>query len=570
MADHNKTGAPSRDGRPGNGEQKNRTDRSGGNRTGANGRGAGKDRLNGGARDKAAPRGPASDRGGRENGAAPSWAPRTAGYGEGNGGHAGVKPRFPRGAAGASGRGTNPGHAAGSGTAPARPAADPRPTPGRLAALNALCDIRENGAFAASALDRVFEKANMPHVEKRFCTNLTYACEENRLKTQYVLDRFLTDREALSTRLQIILEMSVSQKLYMDRVPDSAIVDEAVKLTRFSRAEGMTGLVNAVLRKTFENLNGDFSWPDREKDPAGYMSVMCSVPRWLCERLMAEYGDDAEKICAYRGKHAITIRPNRMRFSSSDALRDRVLAKKVWDCEKAPYLDAWYVRDVSDISRDSDYAAGAFSIEGVSSMLAAEAVGVRAGIQVLDACAAPGGKTAYMAERMNGTGRVYAWDVYEHRVELIRAAARRLSLDNIRPVVRDARAFRNDMAGMMDAVLLDAPCTGLGVMDNKPDIKYRVTEAQIAELTQLQAKILDTCAGYVRKGGTLVYSTCSFLKEENEEQIGLFLKNHPEFRMDALPESFGPLRENAGERGLQILPWRDGIDGFFIARMKRD
>ena len=203
-------------------------------------------------------------------------------------------------------------------------------------------------------------------------------------------------------------------------------------------------------------------------------------------------------------------------------------------------------------------------------MLAAEAVGVRAGIQVLDACAAPGGKTAYMAERMNGTGRVYAWDVYEHRVELIRAAARRLSLDNIRPVVRDARAFRDDMAGMMDAVLLDAPCTGLGVMDNKPDIKYRVTEAQIAELTQLQAQILDTCAGYVRKGGTLVYSTCSFLKEENEEQIGLFLKNHPEFRMDSLPESFGPLRENAGERGLQILPWRDGIDGFFIARMKRD
>lgn len=448
--------------------------------------------------------------------------------------------------------------------------ADGAPTPGRTAALSVLCDVREKGAFISAALDKYFSEHNLPQIEKRFCTNLTYSCEENRLKTAYVLDRFLQDREALSVRLQLILEMSVSQKLYMDKVPDSAIVDEAVKLTRSSGAEGMTGLVNAVLRKAFTSLDTDFIWPDREKDRAGYLSVMYSVPRWLCEKLSEEYGDDAEKICAYRGQHYITVRPNRIKYPTSEAFRMKVLDKKVWDCEKALFLDAWYIRGASDISRDADYASGGFSIEGVSSMLAAEALNCRSGMQVLDACAAPGGKTAYIAEGMKGTGRVYAWDVYEHRVELIRAMARRLGLDNVRPVVRDASVFREDMAQAMDAVLLDAPCTGLGVMDNKPDIKYKVSEEQVRELTALQEKLLETCSGYVRRGGTLVYSTCSLLKEENEEQVRLFLRKHPEFRLVSLPESFGPLRDRMTDSGLQILPWRDGIDGFFIAAMKRE
>ena len=293
------------------------------------------------------------------------------------------------------------------------------------------------------------------------------------------------------------------------------------------------------------------------------------MPKWLCEKLIGEYGDAAEKLCAYRGSHAITVRPNRMRYPAPEAFRQKVLDKKVWECEKAPFLDAWYVRGATDISRDSDYASGAFSIEGVSSMLAAEAVQARGGAQVLDACAAPGGKTAYIAESMNGTGRVYAWDVYEHRVALIRAAAMRLRLDNIRPVVRDATVLREDLRDTMDAVLLDAPCTGLGVMDNKPDIKYRVTVEQVKELTEVQAALLESCCAYVRRGGTFVYSTCSFLKEENEEQIRAFLKKHPEVRIEPLPPAFGALREHMGECGLQILPWRDGIDGFFIARMKR-
>jgi 16S rRNA (cytosine967-C5)-methyltransferase len=175
-----------------------------------------------------------------------------------------------------------------------------------------------------------------------------------------------------------------------------------------------------------------------------------------------------------------------------------------------------------------------------------------------------------MAERMDGTGRVYAWDLHAHRVDLIRAAARRLNLDNVRVGVRDATVLRDDMMDGMDAVLLDAPCTGLGVMDDKPDVKYRHTQESVKELVETQKKLLETCCRYVKKGGTLVYSTCSVLKDENERQVAAFLKAHPEFVMEKLPESIPEkLRSQVGENGLQLLPCRDGVEGFFIARMKR-
>lgn len=203
-------------------------------------------------------------------------------------------------------------------------------------------------------------------------------------------------------------------------------------------------------------------------------------------------------------------------------------------------------------------------------MLAAQAVDAKRGMQILDCCAAPGGKTAYLAESMQGTGRVYAWDIHDHRVALIRAMAHRLRLENIRPVVRDACIVKEDLIGMMDAVLLDAPCSGLGVMDNKPDIKLRATAESVEELTQLQKKLLDTCCQYVKRGGVMVYSTCSMLPEENIEQIRRFLEKHPEFEIMPLPDSVDErFRALYGDYGLQLLPHRDRVEGFFIARMRK-
>lgn len=203
-------------------------------------------------------------------------------------------------------------------------------------------------------------------------------------------------------------------------------------------------------------------------------------------------------------------------------------------------------------------------------MLAACAVEAKPGMQVLDACAAPGGKSCLIAEMMRGAGRVYAWDLHEHRVEMIRAAAKRLELDNVRPQVRDAGKKLENMLLAMDAVLVDAPCSGLGVMGDKPDIKYRLSEETIDALVPVQRQILDACAAYVRPGGLLVYSTCTILPEENEEQVKAFLARHPEFEPETdagfLPEA---MRAHFRDGMIQILPCRDGAEGFFIARMRR-
>lgn len=211
-----------------------------------------------------------------------------------------------------------------------------------------------------------------------------------------------------------------------------------------------------------------------------------------------------------------------------------------------------------------------FSIQGQSSMLAAEAVEVRPGMKVLDACAAPGGKSAYLCEQMQMTGRVFSWELHEKRALLLEGIKRRLGLENMRISVRDASEHRQDLDGTMDAVLLDAPCSGLGVMAQKPDIKLRMKEEDIPSIVETQRKLLSTVCRYVKPGGTLVYSTCSILPEENAEQVEAFLKEHPEFSLELLPNTFPQeLRSHQGAYGLQLLGGRDGVEGFFIARMRR-
>ena len=216
------------------------------------------------------------------------------------------------------------------------------------------------------------------------------------------------------------------------------------------------------------------------------------------------------------------------------------------------------------------FIEGRVTVQDAASALAAAVADPKPGSTVLDCCAAPGGKAALMCEMMRGTGRVHAWDLHEHRVQLIKAAGKRLRLDNLRPAERDASVRREDLECQMDAVLVDAPCSGLGVMTDKPDLKYRVTDESIESLKAEQKKILDACSSYVKVGGLLVYSTCSILPEENEKQVEEFLLNHPEFKPDEgdawVPEKLKPRFRNGM---LALLPCRDGVEGFFIARMRR-
>ncbi|MDI9520713.1 MAG: 16S rRNA (cytosine(967)-C(5))-methyltransferase RsmB [Bacillota bacterium] len=437
----------------------------------------------------------------------------------------------------------------------------------RQAALLVLNRVLSDGAYASLSLDEVFSNMRLIQKDKRLAAVIVYKTVEDLLKLDYALGKFLQDAEALNGKIRNILRLSACQILLMDKIPDFAAVNEAVELTRANGFEEMTGLVNGVLRSLIRSKD-DLAWP--EPDSPDYVSVTYSIPQWLADTIMSGYPKDvAEQIIAYRNPdHVTTIRRNRV-LTSKEEIR-ALLDKKVWEVKDGQLEDVFYVKGASDIAKDTDFLAGRFSIQGEGSMLSVLALSPEVGMTVLDCCAAPGGKTCYMAELMQNTGRVHAWDVHEHRVDLIYAQAERLRLYNIRPAVRDSSVYLKRFDQTMDAVLLDAPCSGTGVMDNKPDIKYRLTAEGLAELVTLQAQLLETNARYVKSGGILVYSTCSILPQENEEQIKAFLSAHPEFVLDELPASF-PERfaQHQGDHGIQLLPHRDGVEGFFIARLKR-
>ena len=453
---------------------------------------------------------------------------------------------------------------------------DRRPAPAKPAgpsardvALRALRNVARNDAYAAQALDRELSAAHLSDEDRRLASSVFYFTLENRLRIEHVLAARLKTRP--EPEVMDILCIATAQILFMDKIPDHAAVDEAVKQARRAGRDGLTALVNGVLRSLIRDRDaGELTLPERDAEPEAYLSERYSTAPELVARLVAAYGvEQTEEILAWSpDRRSDTIRPNRMRMS--DAAFEAWLTQNGFTWEHATVSGAYRVTGAGKLSAHESYRKGLFSIQGESSMLAAAAVGAKPGMQVLDACAAPGGKTCLIAETMQGTGRVYAWDLHEHRVELIRAAARRLELDNIRAQVRDAAKPMESMELSMDAVLVDAPCSGLGVMGDKPDIKYRLTGATIDALVPVQKAILNACAASVRPGGLLVYSTCTLLPEENGKQIEAFLDLHPEFAPDGddkwLPEQ---LRSHYKDGCIQILPGRDGIEGFFIARLRR-
>ena len=445
----------------------------------------------------------------------------------------------------------------------------PHPETARDAALLALDDVIRHDAYASQALDRALSAVRLSPEDRRLAASIFYFAVENRLRIEWTLGKLMETRP--EPVVSDVLHIAAAQLLFMDRIPDHAAVDEAVKQVRAAGRGGLDKLVNGVLRSLIRARDaGEPALPDREESAEEFLSVRYSLALPAVRRLVAAYGvERTEALLAHSPEtREITVRPNHARIGRADfeALLDE--AHLSW--RRGGVDDAYILSDAAGLADLPAYRAGLFSIQSEGSMLAALAVGARPGMRILDACAAPGGKTCLMAERMGASGRVFAWDVHAHRVELIRAAARRLGLDNVRPSVRDARRTDPDMALSMDAVLVDAPCSGLGVMWDKPDIRFRATEESLSQVIPLQREILDACAEMVRPGGLLVYSTCTILPEENEAQARAFLERHPEFEPDGgaewLPEA---LRGHFADGRIQLMPDRDGIEGFFIARMRR-
>ena len=439
-------------------------------------------------------------------------------------------------------------------------------TPSRRAAHKALGLVTRDKAYAGLALDRVFETEHLSAQDRALATEIFYGTLENMLKLDYLL-RQLMSREA-EPPVMDVLRISAYQLLYLTRVPENAVCNEAVNLTRKLGFESATGMVNAVLRNLVRKRS-ELKLPTREDGIEQFLSIEYSIPEFVCARLVAQYGaDEAEKILAWKPQKYITVRPNTLRTSPSEF--ENSMDKLKLRYEKSRVPGAYRVYGMGSVERNPLYKAGLFSVQGESSLICAQALALKPAMQVLDACAAPGGKAAAMAEIMQGSGRVYACDLHPHRVELIRATASRLGHDTIKPRVQDASVFNADWEYSMDAVLCDVPCSGLGVIASKPDIKRNITQEELEELPNIQLNILNNCARYLKRGGVLVYSTCTILRSENQDVVNAFLQSHPDYMLcdisDYVPECFkGGIEDGM----LSLLGCRNDTDGFFVARMVR-
>jgi 16S rRNA (cytosine967-C5)-methyltransferase len=373
-----------------------------------------------------------------------------------------------------------------------------------------------------------------------------------------------------------LLRLSFYQLYYLERIPDHAAVNEAVNIAKKKGHQGISGMVNGVLRNVIRQKNA-LTVPETA-DRVTRIALQHSHPEWLVSRWIAQYGQETtERICAANNTPPrVSIRTNTMRRSRDELLKE--LRLEGIDAAPSPLAPAGIVvTNAGNMALHPKFQRGDFSIQDESSMLVAEFVDPKPGMSVLDCCAAPGGKTAHLAEKMGDRGKIVACDIHEHKKKLIDHQARRLGLASIHTMVADARELAGRFPpASFDRVLLDAPCSGFGVIRRKPEIKWSKRESDIADICSVQRDILSQVKSLVKPGGLLVYSTCTIERAENDGMIRAFLEENPEFEPDCVTASVLPgLTGRAevpllSENGLvHIFPHQFGTDGFFIAKLKR-
>lgn len=433
--------------------------------------------------------------------------------------------------------------------------------------LDMLIEILEKGAYSHRVIRDVLDKYNYcSHRDKAFVKRVTEGTLERKLQIDYILDEFSkVPVSKMKPLIRNLMRMSVYQLLYMDSIPDSAVCNEAVKLAGKRGFKGLSGFVNGVLRNIARN---------RQKIDYPNLSIRYSMPEWLVEMWTNVYGEEKTR-CILEGlleEHPVTIRLKESLSRQQEEEWLQSLKKEDIKVSRHPYLSyAYQLENIEGVKNLPGYESGYFGVQDVSSMLVTEVAAIESEEQilVLDVCAAPGGKSLHMAEKLGAHGKVVSRDLTEYKVSLIRDNIERLNYKNIVAEAFDASVLDESMIEKADVVLADLPCSGLGIMGKKRDIKYRMTPELLKELEELQKQILEMVWQYVKPGGILIYSTCTINPGENQDQVKWFLEEHPfelESLLPLLPE---PLKEEGKGGMLQLLPGVHETDGFFMARMKR-
>lgn len=435
----------------------------------------------------------------------------------------------------------------------------------REAAFVSLQKYENNKKFANIEADTAIRRNGLDGADRALYTSIFYGTVERKITLDYIIDCLCDRKREIDANVRIILRLSLYQMRYLDRVPDYAIVNDAAELCKRFAAKSAVSFVNAVLH-AYRREEKRIRFPDAKTDPTRYLSVTYAYPEWLCKLWSDMYGaEKTESIFrAFDENPPITLRINTLK-TTAEALGEAFRAKTVGFRPTAYVPGGIRLTGHCPIEEIPGFADGECFVQDEASQIAAYVLDAKPGEFVIDACACPGGKSFSTALWMKNEGRILSCDLHKNKLKLVSEGAEKLGISIIETREQNGSVFVPEYEGAADRVLCDVPCSGLGVLSKKPDIRHK-TPDEIERLPAIQYAILENCAKYVKCGGTLVYSTCTLNRAENEDNVTRFLSSHPEF--EAVPFTVGARVIEDGMISLFPDEFR-GCDGFFVAKMKR-
>ena len=431
----------------------------------------------------------------------------------------------------------------------------------RKLVFSSLRSCAESDRYTNLEADSVIKREGLTGNDKDFYTALLYGVTEREVTLEYIIE-VLTGKSIgkLQINVQLLLKIGLYQIIYMDSVPDYAAVGETVKLAKKLVNRGAVGMINAVLRECVRRTDGKSCrqnefLPEKKDSVVRYLSVKYSVPQYLCKRLICDYGEETtERIfSSFFEKKYLSLKVNLLRTTREDFAKR--LHENGYKIISSDICDAGItVENSGSVTAISGYDEGLFFIQDDSSYAAVTALGPEENDLLLDACACPGGKSFASAIMMKNKGKIISCDLHGSKLSLVKSGAERLGIDIIETLECDSGQNNTEFSEKFDKVICDVPCSGVGIIGKKPDLRYKKPQ-DIESLPDVQRKILANCSRYVKKGGKLMYSTCTLLKSENEEVVAEFIAGNPEFRLES-------------ER--TFLPFEGQTDGFYYAVMKKE
>lgn len=436
----------------------------------------------------------------------------------------------------------------------------------REIAYKILLDIEKNKNYSNMAINKHFKDVKLSNQDRGLATEIVYGVVENKYYIDYMIDKLSKVKtNKMEIYVKTLLRMGIYQIMFLNSISDYAAVNETVNLAKKKNSK-VSGFINGILRNVIRQKEtiGEI----KVKDDVDYLAIKYSYDKWMIRNWMIHFGKEftEELLEANSQKPSIYLRTNTLKITREELI-DK-LEKQNIKASKVNVVDeAIRVENLKDIENNSIYKEGLFTIQDISSMLVGKVMNPKENSLVLDVCSAPGGKTTHMATLMNNTGQVVSRDIYDHKLKLIKASCKRLGLNNVEVEEYDGLSLDKESIGKFDNVLADVPCSGLGIIRRKPEIKYKEKE-EFRSLPPIQKKILENASKYVKKGGTLIYSTCTIQDSENIDVVNEFLQKNKNFELAPISEVKVDL-DNQEKGYMKIYPNMHDMDGFFIAKLIR-